>query len=63
MIFLVLDGRNRYALDTPDPAATAPLVARSVSSAGWDLYGLQPEVQDLETLYGAVNEQQEVAHA
>jgi ABC-2 type transport system ATP-binding protein len=57
------DGRHRYALDTDDPDGTAPLVARSVGSAGWNLYGLQPEVRDLETLFGAVNEQQEAANA
>jgi ABC-2 type transport system ATP-binding protein len=58
-----MDGHHRYALDTADPGGTAPLVARSVSAAGWDLYGLQPEVTDLETLFGAVNEQQEATHA
>jgi len=59
-----LDGCYRYALDTADPAATAPLVARAVSGAGWDLYGLQPEVRDLETLFGAVSrQQQEPPHA
>jgi len=58
-----MDGRYRYALDTADPGGTAPLVARSVGTAGWDLYGLQPEVRDLETLFGAINEQQETAHA
>jgi len=57
------DGRYRYALDTTDPAATAPVVARAVSTAGWDLYGLQPEVRDLETLFGAVSRQPEVSHA
>jgi len=57
------DGRYRYALDTADPEKTAPLVARAVSGAGWDLYGLQPEVRDLETLFGAVSRQQEVTHA
>jgi len=55
------DGRYRYALETADPAATAPLVARAVSQAGWDLYGLQPEVRDLETLFGTVSRQQEEA--
>ncbi|WP_089727294.1 ABC transporter ATP-binding protein [Candidatus Thiosymbion oneisti] len=53
------DGRYRYALDTADPAATAPVVARAVSTAGWDLYRLQPEVRDLETLFGAVSRHQE----
>ena len=57
------NGCHHYALDTVDPDGTAPLVARSVGDAGWDLYGLQPEVRDLETLYGAVSEQQEAAHA
>jgi hypothetical protein len=58
-----MDGRHRYALDTIDPSATAPLVAHSVCAAGWDLYGLQPQVTDLETLFGAVNEQEEATHA
>jgi len=58
------DGRYRYALETADPEKTAPLVARAVSKAGWDLYGLQPEVRDLETLFGAVSRQpEEVPHA
>ncbi len=58
-----LDGRHRYALDTADTQEAAPLVAHCVSEAGWDLYGLQPEVRDLETLFSAVNEQQEATHA
>lgn len=57
------DGRHRYALSTADPEGTAPLVARSIGAAGFDLYALQPEVQDLETLFGAVSEHPEVAHA
>lgn len=57
-------GRHRYALDTSDPAGAAPLVARAVNTAGWDLHGLQPEARDLETLFGAVNnEEQEATHA
>jgi ABC-2 type transport system ATP-binding protein len=58
-----LDGRYRYALDTADPKGAAPLVARSVATAGWDLFGLQPEVRDFETLFGEVNEQREASHA
>ncbi len=58
-----LDGRYRYALDTADPAATAPVVARAVGTVGWDLYGLQPEVRDLETLFSAISQQQEAPHA
>jgi len=57
------DGYHLYALDTDDPGGAAPLVARSVGVAGWDLYSLQPEVTDLETLFGAVSAQQEVDHA
>ncbi len=53
------DGRYRYALDTADPEKTAPLVARTVGTAGWDLYGLQPEVRDLEALFGAVSRRRE----
>jgi len=54
------DGRHRYVLDTADPAGAAPLVARAVGTAGWDLYGLEPEVRDLESLFGAVSRHQEV---
>jgi ABC-2 type transport system ATP-binding protein len=57
------EGRHRYALDTADTDGAAPLVARSVGAAGWDLYGLQPEVRDLETLFGTVSDQQETADA
>jgi ABC-2 type transport system ATP-binding protein len=55
--------RYRYALDTTDPDAAAPLVARSMGEAGWPLFGLQPEVKDLETIFAEVNEAAEVAHA
>jgi len=58
-----LDGRYYYALDTTDPTATAPVVARAVGTSGWDLYGLQPEVRDLETLFGAISRRQEAPHA
>jgi len=57
------EGRHRYVLDTPDPDGAAALIARTVGSAGWDLYGLQPEVRDLESLFATVNEQTEAAHA
>jgi len=57
------NGRYHYALETTDPTAAAPLVARTVSTAGWDLYGLQPQVRDLETLFGAVSRQPEAPHA
>lgn len=57
------DGRYRYALDTPDPTGAAPLVARAVGAAGWDMYGLEPEVRDLESLFGAVSRHQEASHA
>lgn len=57
------DGHHSYALDTADPDAAAPLVARTIGAAGWDLYSLRPEAQDLETLFGTVGEQQEAAHA
>ncbi|MEA3275378.1 MAG: ATP-binding cassette domain-containing protein [Pseudomonadota bacterium] len=56
-------GRYRYVLDTADPTDAAPLVARSVNDAGWSLYALQPELRDLETLFGEVNETQEMADA
>jgi len=54
--------RHRYALDTEDPDAAAPLIARSVNAAGWPLYSLAPETRDLETLFGDVNATREVAH-
>lgn len=54
--------RHSYALDTTDPDAAAPLVARSVGEAGWPLYGLAPETRDLETLFGEVNATREVTH-
>jgi ABC-2 type transport system ATP-binding protein len=53
----------RYTLDTADPSAAAPLVARAVGEAGWSLHGLQPEIKDLETLFAEVNEVTEVGHA
>jgi ABC-2 type transport system ATP-binding protein len=55
--------RHRYALDTADPDEAAPLVARSVTEAGWPLYSLAPEVRDLETLFGQVGASREVTHA
>jgi len=54
--------RHRYALDTSDPDAAAPLIARSLSEAGWSLYGLQPQTRSLESLFTEVNER-EVGHA
>ena len=57
------DGRYRYALDTADPMAAAPDVARGVTDAGWPLYGLAPESRDLEALFGEINETREVRHA
>jgi ABC-2 type transport system ATP-binding protein len=55
--------RHRYALETSDPDGTAPQVARAVGAAGWDLYGLQPEVEGLESLFGTFNEQPEAGNA
>jgi ABC-2 type transport system ATP-binding protein len=52
---------HRYALDTADPSAAAPLVARAVLDGGLKLYGLEPERRDLETVFGEIN-LQEVAH-
>lgn len=57
-----LGERHRYALDTADPEADAPRVARSVGAAGWPLYGLAPETRDLETLFGEVNAAPEAVH-
>ncbi len=54
---------RRFALETTDPRATAPAVAQTISQRGWSLYGLEPERQDLEALFGAVTlEQMETAH-
>lgn len=54
---------RRFALETADPRAAAPMVAQSVSQQGWPLFGLAPERQDLEALFGAVTlEQAEVTH-
>jgi len=52
-----------YLVDTDDAVTTAPLIARAVADAGWDLFGLEPERHDLEALFGAVNEAKEVTHA
>ena len=57
------EGRHQYALETADPDETAALVARSVAGAGWSLYGLRPEVRDLEILFGEISEAREVANA
>jgi len=54
--------RPRYALDTADPDALAPLVANSVTAAGWPLYGLEREGRDLQTLFREVNAGAGVAH-
>ncbi|NEV60304.1 ABC transporter ATP-binding protein [Thiorhodococcus minor] len=61
-------GLRRFALETSDIRATSPLVAQAVTEQGWPLYGLEPERQDLEALFGAVtlesmhHQQKEVAH-
>ena len=50
------DGERRcFALETRDPRATAPTVARAVNALGWDLYELEPERRDLEALFGAIS--------
>ncbi len=53
---------RQYMLETTDPDETAPLVARAIVEAGWPLYRLEREGQDLETLFREVNERPEVAH-
>ncbi len=53
---------HRYALDTGDPVDAAPMVARSMSDAGWPLFGLTPEGRNLETLFGEVNAARETNH-
>ncbi len=59
------NGRHRYALETADPNAAAPTVAKAVLAAGLSLYSLQPERRDLEAVFGEINDQSaaEVAHA
>jgi len=57
------DGLHRFVLETADPRAAAPLVAKTVGEHGWSLYGLEQEHQNLEALFGAVTlEQMEVAN-
>ncbi|CAK0768841.1 hypothetical protein CCP3SC15_3900001 [Gammaproteobacteria bacterium] len=51
-----IDGRHQYALETADPVAAAPLVARVVLDGGLKLYRLQPERRDLETIFGEIND-------
>ncbi len=63
---------RRFALETTDLRAASTRVARHVTEQGWPLYGLEPERQDLEALFGAVTssdlemdadaKQSEVAH-
>lgn len=51
------DGRRRrFALEGGDLHALGPAVARAVTGAGWDLFGLEPERRDLEALFGAISE-------
>jgi ABC-2 type transport system ATP-binding protein len=47
--------RQRYALETTDADAAAPLVARAVAEAGWPLFALHGEGRDLEALFREVN--------
>lgn len=48
--------RRRYALEVADPRFAGPVVARVVTEAGWDLFGLESERRDLEALFGAISE-------
>lgn len=51
------DGRRRrFALEGADPRLAGPAVARAVTGAGWDLFGLEAERRDLEALFGAISE-------
>lgn len=56
-------GLHRYRLDADEHSA--PQVARALADAGVALHRLQPERQDLETVFAAVNGHvaQEAAHA
>lgn len=56
--------RHHYALDLNDEAQNAaPKVARAVLEGGCELYALQPQVRDLESVFGEINRVQEVANA
>jgi ABC-2 type transport system ATP-binding protein len=50
------DGRHQYALESSDLVATAPRVARAVLDGGLNLYRLQSERRDLETIFGEIND-------
>jgi ABC-2 type transport system ATP-binding protein len=51
------DGRRRrFAVEGGDPRVLGPVIARAVTGADWDLFGLEPERRDLEALFGAVSE-------
>jgi ABC-2 type transport system ATP-binding protein len=54
--------RRRFALETADVQAAAPVVARAVGAQGWDLFGLEPERRDLEALFGAVTGTEDAVH-
>jgi ABC-2 type transport system ATP-binding protein len=48
--------RRRFALEGADPRLAGPAVARAVTEAGWDLFGLEAERRDLEALFGAISD-------
>ena len=57
-------GRCLYALEVSDPIIVAPRVARALLEGGVNLYSLQSEKRNLETIFGEINQKtQEVAHA
>jgi len=50
--------RRRFAVSAAKPGELAPRVAHLAAERGWALYGLEPERQDLEALFGAVSGEQ-----
>ena len=59
-----VNGRHQYALslDGTDSLAAAPDVARAALAGGYALYGLEPEVRDLEAVFGEIEAGKEVVH-
>ncbi|CAK0774069.1 ABC-2 type transport system ATP-binding protein [Gammaproteobacteria bacterium] len=55
-------GKNRYTLETSDPKTAAPNVARAILAGGVNLYQLQQERRDLETIFGEINRVTETHH-
>jgi ABC-2 type transport system ATP-binding protein len=61
-----LEGHTRYRLslaEGADISATAAALARGIHNAGGQLFQLQPESRDLESLFREVNQQEAMTHA